>query len=217
MKKPIDNFWNLQLESVKENLEKNKFKVFIAQDAAAAKKTALEQIIPQLDIQSVSWGGSISFVETGLYLELTKNKDLEVLNTFDKKLPPEEMLALRRKSLMVDLFVTGTNAVTQKGQLVNLDMVGNRVAAMMWGPKHVLLIIGRNKICKDLHEAMHRVRNYAAPVNTMRLDKKTPCIKTGTCHDCSSPERICNYWTIIEKSFVKHRIQIILVNEDLGF
>jgi L-lactate utilization protein LutB len=217
MKNPIDNYWNLKLEAVKENLEKNNFKVFIAPDAKAAKDIALNDIIPKLDIKSVSWGGSMSFVATGLFHELKDNPDLEVLNTFNQKLTPQEMLELRRQSLMVDLFVTGTNAVTQDGQLVNLDMVGNRVAAIMWGPKNVLLIIGRNKICEDLEEAMIRIKNYAAVVNTMNLDKKTPCVKTGICHDCSSPERICNYWTITEKSFIKQRINIILVNEDLGF
>jgi len=217
MKNPIDNYWNLKLEAVKENLEKNRFKVFIAPNAKAAKEIAINDIIPELDIKTVSWGGSMSFVATGLFHELKDNPDLEVLNTFNQKLTPEQMLELRRQSLMVDLFVTGTNAVTLDGQLVNLDMVGNRVAAIMWGPKHVLLIIGRNKICEDLEEAMLRIKNYAAVVNTMNLDKKTPCVKTGTCQDCSSPERICNYWTITEKSFIKERIKIILVNEDLGF
>ncbi len=217
MKTPIDNFWNLKLEAVKEKLEKNNFKVFLAPDAKAAKDIALNDIISKLDIKSVSWGGSMSFVATGLFHELKDNPDLEILNTFNKKLTPEEMLELRRQSLMVDLFVTGTNAVTQDGHLVNLDMVGNRVAAIMWGPKNVLLIIGRNKICEDLEEAMMRIKHYAAVVNTMNLDKKTPCVKTGICHDCSSPERICNYWTITEKSFIKQRINIILVNEDLGF
>ncbi len=217
MKNPIDNYWNLKLESVKENLEKNRFKVFIAPNAKAAKEIAINDIIPGLDIKTVSWGGSMSFVATGLFHELKDNPDLEVLNTFNQKLTPEQMLELRRQSLMVDLFITGTNAVTQDGHLVNLDMVGNRVAAIMWGPKHVLLIIGRNKICEDLEEAMLRIKNYAAVVNTMNLDKKTPCVKTGTCQDCSSPDRICNYWTITEKSFIKERIKIILVNEDLGF
>ena len=217
MKNPIDNYWNLKLEAVKENLEQNRFKVFIAPNAKAAKKIAINDIIPELDIKTVSWGGSMSFIATGLFHELKDNPDLEVLNTFNKKLTPEQMLELRRQSLMVDLFITGTNAVTQDGHLVNLDMVGNRVAAIMWGPKHVLLIIGRNKICEDLEEAMLRIKNYAAVVNTMNLDKKTPCVKTGTCQDCSSPDRISNYWTITEKSFIKERIKIILVNEDLGF
>ena len=217
MKKPIDNYWNLKLESVKENLENNNFEVFIAQDAKAAKEIAMNDIIPKLDIKSVSWGGSMSFVATGLFHELKDNPDIDVLNTFDQSLSKEEMMDKRRQSLMVDLFITGTNALTEAGHLVNLDMMGNRVAAMMWGPKTVLLIIGRNKITGDLEDAMIRIKNYAAPVNTMNLDKKTPCRKTGICHDCSSPDRICNYWTILEKSFIKNRIKIILVNEDLGF
>jgi len=217
MKNPVDNYWNLKLDSVKENLENNNFEVFIAQDAKAAKEIAINDIIPKLDIKSVSWGGSMSFVATGLFHELKDNPDIKVLNTYDQTLSKEEMMDLRRQSLMVDLFITGTNAVTETGQLVNLDMIGNRVAAIMWGPKTVLLVIGRNKITNDLEDAMIRIKNYTAPVNAMNLDKKTPCRKTGICHDCSSPDRICNYWTITEKSFIKNRIKIILVNEDLGF
>jgi len=217
MKNPVDNYWDLKLESLKENLETNNFEVFIAQTATAAKEIAIKDIISKLDVKSVSWGGSMSFVSTGLFHELKDNPDIEVLNTFDKTLSKEDMLELRRRSLLVDLFITGTNAVTEAGHLVNLDMIGNRVAAIMWGPKTVILIIGRNKICGDLEDAMFRIKNYAAPVNTMNLDKKTPCRQTGVCHDCSSPDRICNYWTITEKSFIKNRIKIILVNEDLGF
>lgn len=217
MKNPIDNYWQLKLEAVKDNLENNNFEVHITQTAEEAKELALTEIIPSLGAKSVSWGGSMSFVGTGLFHALKDRADLEVLNTFDRSLPPEEMLEVRRKSLMVDLFITGTNAVTEAGHLVNLDMVGNRVAAIMWGPKNVLLIIGRNKLTGDLEDAMFRIKNYAAPVNTMNLDKKTPCRKTGVCHDCSSPDRICNYWTITEKCFSKGRIKIILVNEDLGF
>ncbi len=217
MKNPVDNYWNLKLAAVKENLENNNFEVFITASAKEAKEVALAEIIPKLDIKTVSWGGSMSFVTTGLFHELKDRPGLEILNTFDKSLSRDEMMDLRRRSLMVDLFITGTNAVTEAGQLVNLDMVGNRVAAIMWGPKNVLLIIGRNKICGDLEEAMIRIKTYAAPVNAMNLDKKTPCRETGVCHDCKSPDRICNYWTITEKSFIKHRIKIILVNEDLGF
>ncbi len=217
MKNPIDNYWQLKLEAVKESLENNNFEVHIADSAQSANELALTEIIPPLGAKSVSWGGSMSFVGTGLFHALKNDPDLEVLNTFDKSLPVDEMLELRRQSLLVDLFITGTNAVTEAGHLVNLDMIGNRVAAMMWGPKNVLLIIGRNKICGDLEDAMFRIKNYAAPVNTMNLDKKTPCRKTGICHDCASPDRICNYWTITEKCFSKGRIKIILVNEDLGF
>ncbi|MCP3874338.1 MAG: lactate utilization protein [Desulfobacteraceae bacterium] len=217
MKNPVDNYWNLKLGAVKETLESNNFEAFIAQNAKEAKEIAINDIIPKLNIRSVSWGGSISFVSTGLFHELKDNTEIEVLNTFDTSLSNEDMMDLRRRSLLVDLFITGTNALTEAGQLVNLDMIGNRVAAMMWGPKNVIIIVGRNKICNNLEDAMIRVKNYAAPVNTMRLEKKTPCQKSGVCHDCNSPDRICNYWTIIEKSFFKKRIKVILVNEDLGF
>ena len=217
MPNPINNYWQLRLEAVKQRLEGNKFDVYIADSAEKAKDIALNTIIPPLGAKSVSWGGSVSFVSTGLFHALKDNPDFEVMNTFDKSLPAEQMFELRRRSLMADLFITGTNAVTEDGQLVNLDMIGNRVAAIMWGPKNVLLIVGRNKICRTLDDAISRVKNYAAPVNCMKLNKKTPCAKTGVCHDCSSPDRICNYWTVTEKSFQPGRIKIILVNEDLGF
>ncbi|WP_020587517.1 lactate utilization protein [Desulfobacter curvatus] len=217
MTDPINNYWQLKLEAVKQRLEANTFDVYIADSAEKAKEIALSTIIPPLGAKSVSWGGSVSFVSTGLFHALKDNPDFEVMDTFDTSLPAEQKFELRRRSLMADLFITGTNAITEDGRLVNLDMIGNRVAAIMWGPKHVLLIVGRNKICGNIEDAMYRVKNYAAPVNCMKLDKKTPCAKKGFCHDCSSPDRICNYWTITEKSFQQGRIKIILVNEDLGF
>lgn len=216
MNKSIEKYWDYRLKKVKNNLEKNRFEVFIAPDKNAAKDIALDEIIPSLTIKSVSWGGSMSFVETGLFHVLKKRKDIEVINTFDKTLLKADLWNLRKKSLTADLFITGTNALTLDGRLVNLDMIGNRVAAMILGPEHVLLIIGRNKICENLDDAMKRVKHYASVTNSMRLGMKVPCAKTGECQDCSSPERICNYWTIIDKSFIKNRIKIILVNQDLG-
>ena len=118
---------------------------------------------------------------------------------------------------MVDLFFTSTNAVTESGHLVNLDMIGNRIAALTFGPRFVVVLVGRNKIVPDLENAWDRIKNYAAPVNCMRLEKKTPCQATSYCQDCSGPERICNTWTITEKSFPKNRVKIVLINEDLGF
>jgi len=147
---------------------------------------------------------------------LKERQDITVLDTYDKNLSPEESYELRRRSLLVDLFITGTNAVTERGRLVNLDMIGNRVAAITFGPKNVILFIGRNKIVADVDEAIERIKVYAAPVNVMRLEKKTPCLKTGICQNCTSPERICNAWSISEKSFPKGRIKVILINEDLG-
>ena len=215
MEKPIENFWSLRLADVKDALEANSFEVHIAENVDAAKKIVRE-ILPRTGAKSISWGGSVTHVETGMYEELKNYPGLEVLDTYDKGISPEEMLERRRRSLLVDLFVTGTNAVTETGKLVNLDMLGNRVAAITFGPKNVLIFVGRNKVVPDIEDAMLRVKNFAAPANVMRLDMKTPCAKTSICEDCRSPERICNSWTITEKSFPKGRIIVVLINEDLG-
>jgi len=216
MEKPIDHYWKLRFEDVKKALEANHFEAFLAQDASGAKDLALRDILPALGAGSVSWGGSATFLATGLYEALKNDGQWKVLDTYEKGLSPEESLERRRQSLLVDLFITGTNALTEDGQLVNLDMIGNRVGAINFGPKNVLILVGRNKIVTDLDDAMFRIRNYAAPVNAMRLDKKAPCVKTGYCEECSSPDRICNSWVITEKSFPKGRIKVILINEDLG-
>ncbi|MCJ7541698.1 MAG: lactate utilization protein [Desulfobacterales bacterium] len=217
MENPIENYWKTRLTELKETLTENNFEVFVAENTDEAKSIVLEKIIPEIAPKSVSWGGSLTFVATGLYDVLKNNNDLNVLDTYDKTLSPEESLERRRQSLLVDLFITGSNSVTETGQLVNLDMIGNRVGALTFGPKNVIILVGRNKIVPDLDEAMFRIKNYAAPVNTMRLDKKTPCAKTSFCTDCKSPDRICNTWTITEKSFPKKRVKIVLINKDLGF
>ena len=217
MENPIENYWKNRLAELKDALTENNFEVFVAENTDEAKSIVIEKIIPEIAPKSVSWGGSLTFVATGLYDVLKNDDDLNVLDTYDKTLSPEESLERRRRSLLVDLFITGSNAVTETGQLVNLDMIGNRVGALTFGPKDVIILVGRNKIVPDLDEAMFRIKNYAAPVNTMRLDKKTPCAKTSFCTDCKSPDRICNTWTITEKSFPKKRVKIILINKDLGF
>ena len=217
MDKPIENYWKIRLANLKEALEANNFEVFVADNTEDAKKVVLEQIIPRTGAKSVSWGGSVTLVSTGLYDALKESTDMEVLDTYDKKPSPEESLERRRQSLLVDLFLAGTNAVTESGQLVNLDMIGNRIGGITFGPKHVIILVGRNKITTDLDEAMSRIKDYAAPVNTMRLDKKTPCAKTSYCEECNSPDRICNSWAITEKSFPKGRVKVVLINQDLGF
>ena len=216
MDKPIEHYWKIRLKNLKKALEANNFDVFVAKNINEAKKTTLKKIIPDIAPKSISWGGSMTFTASGIYDALKKNKDMKVLDTFDKNLPAEDMLERRRQSLLVDLFITGTTAVTEIGQLVNLDMYGNRIAALTFGPKSVIVLVGRNKIVPDLETAIQRIKDYAAPVNAMRLDKKTPCVKTSTCEECNSPGRICNTWTITEKSFPKGRVKIVLINGDLG-
>ncbi len=216
MDNPIESYWQIRLGHVKAALEANNFSVFLAKNREHARNIVSEEIIPVTGAESISWGGSMTFTGTGLYHILKEDKRMKVIDTFDKSISPEEMLERRRGSLLADLFITGTNAVTQKGQLVNLDMIGNRVAALTFGPKSVIVLAGRNKIVPDIDAAMIRIKEYAAPTNVMRLDKKTPCLKTARCEECKSPDRICNTWTITEKSFPKGRIRVVLINEDLG-
>jgi L-lactate utilization protein LutB len=216
MDKPIENYWKLRLADVKLALEANNFEVYLAEDTNQANTIVLENLLPKLNPKTVSWGGSVTFTDSGLYRKLRENSNLEVLDTFDPKKTNEQKHELRRKALLVDLFITGTNAITESGQLVNLDMVGNRVGALTFGPKWVILMMGRNKIVTNLDEAMYRIKNYVAPTNSMRLDKKTPCVKTSYCEECKGPDRICNTWTITEKSFPKGRVKVILINADLG-
>jgi L-lactate utilization protein LutB len=213
----VEAYWKIRLEALKKALETNNFEAYLCGDAAEAKERVIETILPTLKPASISWGGSMTFVASGLYDAFKARPDIEILDTFDKTIPAEEMLERRRQSLLVDLFISGTNAVTEAGQLVNLDMIGNRIGGITFGPKHVVVLVGRNKIVSDLEEAFYRIKNYAAPVNVMRLDKNTPCRKTSFCDECKSPDRICNTWTITEKSFPKGRIKVVLINADLGF
>jgi L-lactate utilization protein LutB len=216
MDRPIENYWQIRLTEVKEALEANNFEVFLAANRDEAKRIVLEEIVPKTGAKSCSWGGSMTITATGIYEALKSSQAMKIVDTFDRNLPAEEVLERRRQSLLVDLFITGTNAVTEMGQMVNLDMMGNRIGGITFGPKHVIILVGRNKVVADLEEAMYRIKNYTAPANAMRLDRKTPCVKTSRCEECNSPERICSTWTITEKSWPKGRVKVVLINEDIG-
>ncbi len=217
METPIPFYWQKRLENLKASLDANNFEVYQADSASHAKGVVADEILPKIDARSVSWGGSKTLLATGLCDYFRESGRYDIIDTFDRTVPREEMLERRRRALLTDLFLTGTNAVTESGQLVNLDMIGNRVGAITFGPKHVIILLGRNKLTVDLDDAMFRIKNYAAPVNTLRLGMKTPCARTSICEDCKGPQRICNTWTITEKSFPKGRVKIVLINEDLGF
>ena len=216
MDKPLDNYWNTRLAAVQKALEANNFEVHLAADSAAAHALVVDTILPKSGARTVAFGGSMTAIAAGLFQTIKGRTDLDMIDTLDKQIAVEEQMDRRRRSLLVDFFIMGTNAVTEEGQLVNLDMLGNRVAALTFGPKHVVVLVGRNKIVPSLEDAMFRVKNIAAPANAMRLDKKTPCVKTSYCEECKSPDRICNTWTITEKSFPKGRVKVVLINQDLG-
>ena len=217
MDNPIGYYWNSRLNSLAEALEANNFEVFIAENTIDAKKIVTEKIIPELNPASISWGGSMTFTGTGLYEYLISQDKIAVIDPAEKDISLEEKMERRRKALLVDLYFTGSNAVTEDGSLVNLDMIGNRIAALTFGPKNVVVLVGRNKITVDLEEAMNRIKDYAAPVNAIRVGLKNPGVETGLCSDCKTPQRICNIWSIIEGHMYEGRIHVKLIGETLGY
>ena len=210
-------FWQKRLEQCAESLYANNFSAHIAESISHANDIFRKQIFKDLQVKSASWGDSLSLKATGILDFLKSIDELDFIDTFEPGISRQESLERRRLALLVDLFLTGSNAVTEDGCLVNLDMVGNRIAGLTFGPRHVLLVIGRNKIVKNVESGMERVRNFAAPMNAIRHEGwKTPCVKTSFCMDCKSPDRICNTWAITQKSYPPGRIKILLVNQDLG-
>jgi len=211
-----NRYWEIRLSNCKNSLEKNNFDAFIAETPSDAKKIVIDKILPLIDIKSVSWGDSLTLYSTEILEYFRSKSEIKLIETFAENISREKIMERRRKALLTDLFFTGSNAVIDSGILVNLDMIGNRVGGITFGPKYVVIMVGRNKIVQDLDEAMRRIKNIAAPQNALRHSQKTPCVKTSYCMDCKSPDRICNIWTIHEKSYPKGRIKVILINRDLG-
>jgi L-lactate utilization protein LutB len=212
----IEHYWKVRLENCRNALEENDFEVFQARDEAEAREIVIQKILPDTGARTISWGDSQTLYATELLEVLKSRSDLEVLETFGTGTTRERIIERRRQALLVDMFITGTNALTETGKLVNLDMLGNRVAAITFGPKSIVILVGRNKVVPNVEDAMSRIRNYAAPINARRSGKSAPCAESAYCTDCSSPERICNTWTITEKSFPRGRIKVILINKELG-
>ena len=163
----------------------------------------------------VSFGGSMTLFETKV-MEHLRSGRYELLDRYKEGLTQKEIKKIFRETFLCDAYFTSTNAITEEGELYNVDGNGNRVAAMLYGPDKVIVIAGVNKIVKDINEAIDRVENLAAPANAKRLAKKTPCAVTGKCMNCNSPERICREYTLIRKP-VPNRIFILLLNENYGY
>lgn len=197
-------------------LSANGFDVFLAKDPAQARQIFFAEILPNVKADLLSWADSMTMEATGVLTELLADPKIKMIKTFDPGVPREEIIERRRQALLVDLFLTGSNAVTANGKLVNLDMIGNRTGGISFGPKQVVLFVGQNKIVPDLESAFERIRNHAAPLNAKRHDFPTPCAKSGRCHDCSSPKRICNTWSILDKCFPVGRIKVILIKGTFG-
>ena len=200
-------------EKVVKALEKNNFQAHYAVNRVAAIEKAMS-LIPAG--ATIGVGGSWTLKELGIPEQLAKKGH----TVYDHNIPGltmEDSLALRRKELLCDVFLSSANAVTLDGQLVNTDGSGNRVAAMSFGPKKVIVIVGVNKIVSDLDAAMERIETVAAPINNKRLDRPNPCTITGMCMDCQGSTRICNITSILHKRPPAIDFHVIVVGEELGF
>ena len=205
-------FREKQAERTIQALKKNNFEALYVPDS----KAALEEVMKQIPHGAiVGIGGSVTLVQIGL-VDALKNQKVHLIWPQQQAKSDEERLELFRKCFSTDVFLSGTNAVTEDGKLYNVDATGNRVGAMFIGPRKTIIVCGVNKMVKDLEAAEKRVREWAAPQNAKRLGKKTPCVETGVCSDCSSPDRICNIYVALAKKPVRTEVVVILVGENLG-
>ena len=209
---PKKKFYETAAETLIKNLDKRGMEAYYVDNKDDALKMALRFVTPG---SSVSWGGSMSINEIGLIPAL-KAWDCTVL---DRTVPKteEEKKEFFGKVAVCDYYFMSTNAITMDGELVNIDGTGNRVASLIFGPSNVVIIAGMNKVADNLESAVDRARNTAAPMNMIRLDRKTPCTQVGRCMDCMSPDCICNQFVVTRRSAPAGRIKIILVGEELGY
>lgn len=194
-----------------KNLKSRHFDAYYCDNKESALRKALE-LIPEG--ATVGWGGTMSAQQIGL-LDAVKQGNFQC---FDRSAAdsPEEKLAIEKNCLFSDVFLTGANALSLDGQMVNIDGYGNRVAAIIYGPGSVVVIAGMNKVCESLEDAVTRARTVAAPANQQRFQRSTPCTVTGACGDCKSEDCICNQIVITRHCRPAGRIKFILVGEDLG-
>jgi hypothetical protein len=207
--------WNKKVaEDIIKNLEKRRMEGSYAETSGQAR----EEILSMIPKKAVVFRcGSMTATGMGLWEAIAKLPGVELIDPYEAGLSPEQGLERRRRGMTADVMIASSNAITMDGRLVNLDGMGNRVAAMTFGPKKVILVVGMNKVAPDLDTGIARVKHYAGPVNAIRLAIQTPCVETGLCSDCRSPQRICNMWSIIEGHMIKGRVHVKLVGENLGY
>ena len=184
---------------------------YCASSSEAAEK--ILSLIPKTDV--VSWGGSMTMEALGV-IDRVKKGGWRVIDRSTAQSQGEKIEIMRR-ALLCDTYLTGANAISEDGEIVNVDGNGNRVAAMTFGPKSVIVACGMNKVVKTAEDAISRARNTAAPVNAQRFDIRTPCKTTGSCADCKSTDSICSYIVRTRLCKPAGRIKVVLVGETLGF
>lgn len=194
-------------------INKNNMNGYYAKDREELIRI-IEDVVSENSL--VSCGGSMTLFETGV-MEHLRSGRYKFLDRYKEDITREEVVNMFKESFFADAYFTSSNAVTENGELYNVDGNGNRVAAMLYGPEKVIVICGVNKIVKNVEEAIKRNRECAAPINAKRLNKETPCSKVGYCMDCKSKDRICNEYTLIKRQNRKERMHIIFLNENLGY
>lgn len=204
----------LLAEKLVGNLKQRHYDAFYCPTA----QEAVEKITGMIpEGSSVTWGGSMTIRDMGLTRALHNKERLDI---WDRDLAPdrEAEQEIYRRAFYADYYLSSVNAMSEDGEIVNIDGNGNRVAAITFGPKHVILVVGINKVTQNLEAAISRARSLAAPVNMMRFaDLNTPCKHDGTCHDCKSPDSICNYIQIMRNSHPAGRHIVVIVGEELGY
>lgn len=210
---PKKIYYETAAGTIIKNLEKRRMEGFYCPDKKGAMELAMSFVKPGM---SVSNGGTMTLEETGFFDRLRERKDITYLDRAAGR-TPEEQQAIMHQALLSDIYFMSTNAITLEGELVNIDGSGNRLASLIYGPKEVIVVAGMNKVASDIPSAYQRVKEIATPPNCIRLNRNTPCAKTGRCGDCLGEESICSQIVITRRSGIKGRIKVILTGEELGY
>ena len=201
------------IQTTMDSLRKNNMAGYFVADENELIKL-LQNLLPKgVDIGS---GDSVTLEQTGVF-EFLRNGDYVFYDKFQSGLTSAEKRSLYLKNFSAHTFITGTSAITMDGKLFNIDGNGSRVAPMIYGPEQIVVVVGTNKIVPDVETAIERTRQIAAPLDTVRLKKDTPCVTLGRCIDCCHKQRICNNFVLITGQFIENRIKVIIVDEVLGY
>ena len=199
-------------KTVIKNLQRRHIEAFYCPTGDEAVKKVSELIA---DGSSVTWGGTMTVRDLGIPQALKERGTLEVLDR-DLVTTPEEKQAMYLRAFSVDVYLSSANAISEDGVIVNIDGNGNRVAAITWGPKKVIFVVGLNKVTQNVEAALNRARSTASPINAARFDIKTPCQIDGVCHNCNSADSICNFVHFLRNS-PRGRHTVVLVGQNLGY
>ncbi|MCD7982503.1 MAG: lactate utilization protein [Clostridiales bacterium] len=210
---PKQQYYEKAAGTIIKALNKRRMEGFYCPTAEEAAELAMSFAKPGM---TVSNGGSVTLQECGIMDMLRSRKDITYLDRTTGA-TMEEVTDILRRALLCDCYFMSTNAITMDGELVNIDGSGNRMAALIFGPKEVIIVAGMNKVTADVHSAYKRVKNIASPPNCVRLNKNTPCALTGQCGNCLGDDCICSQTVITRRSGIPGRIKVILVGEELGY